>query len=64
MYDIIYDFIKNSLLNATASGGNYPPFYEDMALMMTHTTLWLMYVCLILLTIHLFNAFRSMTRFW
>lgn len=64
MYDLVYDFILNSLLNATPVGGIYPPFYEEMALMMTHTTLWLMFVALILLTIHLFNSFRSMTRFW
>ena len=64
MYDLVYDFIFNNLLNATQQGGQYPPFYEEMALLMTHTTMWLFYAVLVLLTIHLFNSFRSMTRFW
>lgn len=62
MYDLVYDFILNNLLNATIHGGHQ--YYNEMALVMTHTTLWLFYASLVLLTIHLFNSFRSMTRFW
>ena len=64
MYDLVYDFILNTFLNAAQVGGNNPAYYEEMALLMTHTTLWLMYASLVLLIIHLFNSFRSMTRFW
>jgi hypothetical protein len=62
MYDLVYDFILNSFLNT--GGAHIPLYYDELALLLTHTTLILFYVALVMLTIHLFNSFRSMTRFW
>jgi len=62
MYDLVYDFIMNSLL-ASANIINHS-YYEELGLLLTHTTMWLFYVVLVMLIVHLFNSFRSMTRFW
>jgi hypothetical protein len=62
MYDLVYDFIFNNLLNAVAPGNH--AYYEELGLLLTHTTMWLFYIVLVMLTVHLFNSFRSMTRFW
>lgn len=63
MYDLVYDFIINTFL-AYGGAGSPPTYYNELALILTHTTLILMYVVLIMLIVHLFNSFRSMTRFW
>jgi hypothetical protein len=60
MYDIVYEFIIDSFLNTTAN--HY--YINELALMLTHITMWLFYVVLIMLTIHIFNSFRTMTRWW
>jgi hypothetical protein len=62
MYDIVYDFIVNSLL--ASENIVHHTYYEELALMLTHTTMWLFYVALVMLTIHIFNSFRTMTRWW
>jgi hypothetical protein len=62
MYDLIYDFIYNNLLGTATSGTI--PYYDELALLMTHVSLWLVYAVLIMLLVHVFNSFRSMTRFW
>jgi hypothetical protein len=62
MYDLVYDFIMNSLL-ASANIVNHS-YYEELGLLLTHVTMWLFYITLVMLVIHLFNSFRSMTRFW
>jgi succinate dehydrogenase/fumarate reductase cytochrome b subunit len=62
MYDLVYDFIVNSFL-ASEIVGNHS-YYEELALLLTHTTMWLFYVVLVMLTIHIFNSFRTMTRWW
>jgi hypothetical protein len=60
MYDIVYEFIIDSFLNTTANHSYIP----ELALMLTHITMWLFYVVLVMLTIHIFNSFRTMTRWW
>jgi hypothetical protein len=62
MYDLIYDFIMNSLL-ASENIVNHS-YYNELGLMLTHITMWLFYVVLVMLTIHIFNSFRTMTRWW
>jgi succinate dehydrogenase/fumarate reductase cytochrome b subunit len=62
MYDLVYDFIVNSFL-ASENIANHS-YYEELALLLTHTTMWLFYVVLVMLTIHIFNSFRTMTRWW
>jgi hypothetical protein len=62
MYDLVYDFIFNNLLNSVAPGNH--SYYEELGLLLTHTTMWLFYIVLVMLIVHLFNSFRSMTRFW
>jgi hypothetical protein len=62
MWDLVYDFIFNNLLNATTPGNHV--YYEELGNLLTHVTMWLFYIVLVMLIIHLFNAFRSMTRFW
>jgi hypothetical protein len=62
MYDLIYDFIMNSLL-ASENVVNHS-YYDELGLMLTHITMWLFYVVLVMLTVHIFNSFRTMTRWW
>jgi hypothetical protein len=62
MYDLVYDFIMNSFLNS--ANVVHHTYYEELGLLLTHITMWLFYIVLVALTIHLFNSFRSMTRFW
>lgn len=62
MWDLVYDFITNNLLDATTPGNH--AYYDELANLMTHTTMWLFYIVLVMLIVHLFNSFRSMTRFW
>jgi hypothetical protein len=62
MYDLVYDFIVNVLL-ASENIDNHS-YYEELGLMLTHVTMWLFYVVLVMLTVHIFNSFRTMTRWW
>jgi hypothetical protein len=62
MYDLIYDFIMNSLL-ASENVAKHS-YYDELGLMLTHVTMWLFYVVLVMLTVHIFNSFRTMTRWW
>ena len=62
MYDLVYDFIVNSFL-ASENIVNHI-YYEELALLLTHTTMWLFYVVLVMLTVHIFNSFRTLTRWW
>jgi hypothetical protein len=62
MWDLVYDFIFNNLLNATNPSNHV--YYDELGNLLTHITMWLFYLVLVLLIVHLFNAFRSMTRFW
>lgn len=61
MYDIVYDFIINTFL---ATEGTVPLHYNELALLLTHVTMMLFYIALVALIVHVFNAFRSMTRWW
>lgn len=62
MYDLVYEFVMNSLLNST--NVVHHTYYEELGLLLTHVSMWLIYAVLIMLLVHLFNSFRSMTRFW
>ncbi len=62
MWDLVHEFISDSLLNATTPGNH--AYYDELVNLMTHTTMWLFYAVLVMLLVHLFNSFRSMTRFW
>jgi hypothetical protein len=62
MFDLVYDFIIDTLLASVDHTAH--TYYEELAMVMTHVTMWLFYVVLVILTIHLFNSFKSMTRFW
>jgi hypothetical protein len=62
MYDLIYDFIMNSLL-ASENIVNHS-YYNELGLLLTHVSMWLIYVVLIMLLVHIFNSFRTMTRWW
>ena len=61
MYDIVYEFIIDTFL---ATAGDIPPYYNQFALLLTHVTMILFYITLVALIVHVFNAFRSMTRWW
>jgi hypothetical protein len=62
MFDLVYDFILDYLLASVDHDTH--TYYDELAMTMTHITMWLFYTCLVLLIIHIFNSFRSMTRFW
>jgi hypothetical protein len=62
MYDLIYDFIMNSLL-ASENIVNHT-YYNELGLLLTHVSMWLIYLVLIMLLVHIFNSFRTMTRWW
>lgn len=62
MYDLVYEFVMNTLLNS--ANFVHDSYYQELGLLLTHLSMWLIYVVLIMLLIHLFNSFRSMTRFW
>jgi hypothetical protein len=62
MYDIVYNFIMNVLLNADTIPAH--AYYNELGLLLTHVTMWLFYVVLVMLIVHIFNSFRTMTRFW
>ena len=62
MYDLVYDFIMNNFLNTAVHSTH--AYYDELGLLLTHITMWLFYICLVALIVHVFNAFRSMTRFW
>ena len=61
MYDIVYEFIIDTFL---ATAGDIPQYYNQLALLLTHVTMILFYIALVALIVHVFNAFRSMTRWW
>jgi len=61
MYDIVYEFIYDTFLGTTAYTHLY---FDELALLLTHTTMVLFYLALVALIIHVFNAFRTMTRWW
>lgn len=61
MYDIVYDFILDTFLGTTIYSHLY---FDELALLLTHVTMILFYLALVALTVHIFNAFRSMTRWW
>jgi hypothetical protein len=62
MWDLVHDFILNNLLNAATPINHL--YYDELANLLTHVSMWLIYIVLVMLLVHLFNAFRSMTRFW
>jgi hypothetical protein len=62
MFDMIYDFIDQYLIGSTMSGGHL--YLQDITVILTHISIWLIYIVLIMLLVHVFNAFRSMTRWW
>jgi hypothetical protein len=61
MYDIVYEFIIDTFLD---TAGAIPQHYQALALLLTHTTMILFYIALVSLIVHVFNAFRTMTRWW
>ena len=61
MYDTVYEFIIDTFLNTS---GAIPQHYNALALLLTHVTMILFYIALVALIVHVFNAFRSMTRWW
>jgi hypothetical protein len=61
MYDIVYDFIIDTFLD---TAGPIPQYYNSLALLLTHVTMILFYIALVSLIVHVFNAFRTMTRWW
>lgn len=62
MYDIVHEFILDTFLGSASSP--LPDYYNELALLFTHITMWLFYIVLVMLIVHVFNAFRSMTRWW
>jgi hypothetical protein len=60
MYDLIYDFISGTLINSSYTH----QYLDELALTLTHISIWLIYFILIALLVHVFNSFRAMTRFW
>jgi hypothetical protein len=57
MFDIIYDFILNEFI-ATATTNVYS---AQLALLLTHITLWLLYILMVRFVIWTFNVFRGIT---
>jgi hypothetical protein len=62
MFDLVYDFIANYLINTIDHTEHV--YIHELTYLMTHITMWLFYAVLVMLIVHLFNSFRSMTRFW
>jgi hypothetical protein len=62
MYDLVHQFIFDSLLNASDPTNH--EYYVELGNLLTHITMWLFYVVLVMLIVHIFNSFRTMTRFW
>jgi hypothetical protein len=62
MFDMIYDFIDQYLIGSAMSGAHL--YLQDITVILTHISIWLIYIVLIMLLVHVFNAFRSMTRWW
>jgi hypothetical protein len=62
MFDLVHDFISDYLINTTDHTAH--AYIDELVYLMTHITMWLFYVVLVMLIVHLFNSFRSMTRFW
>jgi hypothetical protein len=60
MYDLVYEFITQSFLGSSLTH----LYYDELALILTHITMWLFYIVLVMLIVHIFNSFRQMTRFW
>lgn len=52
MYDIVYNFISNELFNTTSE-------LFGLDVILTHTTMVLFYVCLIMLVVWCFNVVKN-----
>lgn len=52
MYDIIYNFISNELINSSVAN-------PDLALIMTDVSIILMYVCLVMLLVWVINVAKG-----
>ena len=52
MYDLIYDFISNNLINSTIADSN-------LALIMTDVSIVLIYVCLVMLLVWVVNVAKG-----
>jgi hypothetical protein len=62
MFDTIYEFIEDYLIGSTMNGSHV--YLTEITVILTHVSIWLIYIVLIMLLVHVFNAFRSMTRWW
>lgn len=58
MYDLIYDFILNNLMDTTT--GLYT---TELATLLTHTSIVLIYIGIVNFTLWFFNVFRGIARF-
>jgi hypothetical protein len=55
MFDIVYDFLLNEFLATTMTGA----YIDQLALLLTHITMWLMYLLMVRLVVWSFNIFRG-----
>ena len=60
MYQLIYDFIHNSLIGSVSIQDTY---ISQLSVILTHTTIILLYVALVVFIINLFKLVSNLLRF-
>ena len=60
MYELIYDFINNSLIGSVSISDTY---INQLSIILTHTTIILLYVALVVFIINLFRLVSNFMRF-
>ena len=60
MYELIYDFINNSLIGSVSISDTY---IGQLSIILTHTTIILLYVALVFFIINLFRLVSNFMRF-
>lgn len=59
MYQLIYDFILNALIAQTVSD----VYTTQLAMILTHTSIVLIYVALVMFIVWVFKVFANIARF-
>lgn len=57
MFDLIYNFILDEFIATTLTG----VYATELTLILTHITMWLLYILMVRFVIWNFNVFRGIT---
>lgn len=60
MFDLLYDFFLNDLLGSSLSGAHF--YLQELAIILTHVSMFLIYLLIVRLIIWTFDIFRGVAQ--